>query len=85
MNARRVLPHRLLITNNEASLSEEQVKQHFASIDEQTAAIVKEPGNVLHYYARALDFYLVQDFDNALKDLDEAIRCDSTFFPAGIP
>ena len=21
-------------------------------------------------------------FDNALKDLDEAIRCDSTFFPA---
>lgn len=82
LNARRVLPHRLLITNNEASLSEEQVKQHFASIDEQTAAIVKESGNVLHYYARALDFYLVQDFDNALKDLDEAIRCDSTFFPA---
>lgn len=82
LNARRVLPHRLLITNNEASLSEEQVKQHFASIDERTAAIVKEPGNVLYYYARALDFYLVQDFDNALKDLDEAIRCDSTFFPA---
>ena len=43
---------------------------------------MKESGNVLHYYARALDFYLVQDFDNALKDLDEAIRCDSTFFPA---
>lgn len=61
-----MLPHRLLITNSEASLSEEQVKQHFASIDEQTAAIVKESGNVLHY-ARALDFYLVQDFDNALK------------------
>lgn len=54
LNARRVLPHRLLITNNEASLSEEQVKQHFASIDEQTAAIVKESGNVLHYYARHL-------------------------------
>lgn len=82
INARRKLPYRLLITNSEASLTEEQVKQHFASIDEQTAAIVKEPDNVYHYYARAVDFYLVQDFDNALNDLDEAVRCDSTFMPA---
>lgn len=36
----------------------------------------------MHYYARATDFYLVQDFDNALSDLDAAIECDSTFFPA---
>ena len=43
---------------------------------------MKEPENVLHYYARAIDFYLVQDFDNALSDLDEAIRRDSTFMPA---
>lgn len=82
MNARHELPQRLLITNSEASLDEEQVKQHFASIDAQSAVIVKEPENVLHYYARAIDFYLVQDFDNALSDLDEAIRRDSTFMPA---
>ena len=82
LNNRHVLPHRLLITNNEASLSEEQAKQHFASIDAQTSAIVKEPDNALNYYARALDFYLVQDFDNAVADLDEAIKRDSTFFPA---
>ena len=82
LNNRHALPHRLLITNNEASLSEEQAKQHFASIDAQTSAIVKEPDNALNYYARALDFYLVQDFDNAIADLDEAIKRDSTFFPA---
>lgn len=82
LNSRHVLPQPLLITNVETSLSEDMVKQHFASIDEQTAAIVKEPRNALHYYARALDFYLVQDFDNALSDLDEAVRCDSTFMPA---
>ena len=82
LNARRVLPHRLLITNNEASLSEEQVKQHFASIDEQTAAIVKESGNVLHYYARALDFYLVQDFASSIDDFTQSILLDDTFFPA---
>lgn len=82
LNNRQVLPHRLLLTNNEASLTEEQVKQHFASIDNETAAILDSPDDMLHYYARALDFYLVQDFDNALADLDEAIVRDSTFFPA---
>lgn len=82
LNNRHVLPLPLLITNNEASLTEEQVKLHFASIDEETEKIVKEPQNMMHYYARAMDFYLVQDFDNALKDLDTAIECDSTFFPS---
>ena len=82
LNNRHVLPLRLLITNNETSLTEEQVKLHFASIDEVTEKIVKDPDNVMHYYARATDFYLVQDFDNALSDLDAAIECDSTFFPA---
>ncbi|CCZ69470.1 tetratricopeptide repeat protein [Bacteroides gallinaceum] len=82
LNNRRVLPHQLLITNNEASLTEGQVKQHFASIDDITEKIVKEPDNALHYFARALDFYLVQDFDNALEDLDRTIEKDNAFFPA---
>lgn len=82
LNNRHVLPQRLLITNNETSLTEQQVKQHFAAIDEESAAIMNEPDNALHYYRRALDFYLVQDFDSALKDLDDAIERDSTFFPA---
>lgn len=82
LNSRHVLPRRLLLTNNETPLTEKQVKQHFESIDDETAALLKEPGNAYRYYARALDFYLVQDFDNALADLNEAIACDSTFFPA---
>ncbi len=82
LNSRHVLPHALLITNNEASLTEEQVKQHFESIDAETEKIVKEPDNALHYFGRAIDFYLVQDFDNALEDLDRTVEKDSTFFPA---
>ena len=76
VNDRRTLPQRLLITNTEAALSEGQVKHHFASIDEATELLVKEPDRAMHYYRRAMDFYLVQDFDNALKDLDEAIAND---------
>ena len=36
LNSNKVLPERLLITNEEAPLTEEQVKKHFASIDEQS-------------------------------------------------
>lgn len=79
LNSRHVLPRRLLLTNNETPLTEKQVKQHFESIDNETAVILSESDNVYHYYARALDFYLVQDFDNALSDLDEVIARDSTF------
>lgn len=82
LNNLHVLPHKLLITNNETSLTEEQVKLHFSSIDEETNRIVKAEDNALHYYARALDFYLVQDFDNALRDLDSVIVRKPDFFPA---
>ncbi len=76
------MPERLLITNEEAPLTEEQVKKHFASIDEQSAAIVASPNDVTKRFARSLDFYLVQDFDNAIEDLNQAVMCESKFFPA---
>lgn len=82
LNNRHVLPHKLLITNNENPLSEELAKLHFASIDTESDNIVKDGNNAIHYYARALDFYLVQDFDNALRDLDSVIVRAPGFFPA---
>jgi len=80
LNSRHVYPENLLITNEEAALTEEQAKKHFASIDEQTGAIVANPADVHKRFARALDFYLVQDLDNALVDLNEAIKCEPHFF-----
>jgi len=80
LNARHTYPENLLITNDEAALTEEQAKKHFASIDEQTSAIMAEPDNVHKRFARAIDFYLVQDLDNALVDLTEAIKEQPNFF-----
>ena len=82
MNSSKALPGRLLITNNETALTEEQAKLHFASIDEMTSAIVNHPEDVTKRFARALDFYLVQDLNNALRDLDDAIEQSPDFFPA---
>ena len=56
-----------------APLTEEQATKHFASIDEQTAAIVADPNDVNKRFARSLDFYLVQDFASAIEDLNQAI------------
>lgn len=81
LNNNRLFPGKLLITNEEAPLTEEQVKKHFASIDEQSTAIVNAPDNVNKRFARALDFYLVQDLENALEDLNEAVACSPDFFP----
>ena len=80
LNSRHTYPENILITNDEAALTEEQANKHFASIDEQTSAIVANPNDVHKRFARAIDFYLVQDLDNALTDLNEAIKCEPHFF-----
>lgn len=82
MNQRHALPLPLLITNQERPLAEKEIAAHFASIDERTSAIVARPDDAMAYFARSLDFYLVQDFDNAIADLTQAILCDGGFFPA---
>ena len=81
LNNQKVLPSRLIITNEEAPLTEEQATKHFASIDEQTAAIVADPNDVNKRFARSLDFYLVQDFASAIEDLNQAIIIEDHFFP----
>ncbi len=81
-NRKHVYPSKLLITNEETPLTERQVTKHFASIDEQTVAVVNNPNDADKRFARSLDFYLVQDWDNALEDLTQTILCDGEYFLA---
>lgn len=84
LNHSGVLPKLLRITNREKPLSESEVKEHFDLIDAHSALIAANPTNPIAHFARALDFYLVQDFTNALSDLTRAITSDEkgTFYPA---
>ena len=82
LNRTGILPKRLRITNMEAPLTEEQVKVHFALIDTHTSAIVEDEKNASKRFARAIDFYLVQDFSSAVSDLTQTILLDGDFFPA---
>jgi tetratricopeptide (TPR) repeat protein len=78
-NDRRLLPWQLRLTNEEAPLTEEQIATHFASINEHSAAIDRQPQNANAYFARAIDYMLVQDFAEALKDYNMATETDPGF------
>ena len=72
----------LNLSNVLPKLTEEQVKFHFALIDAHTSAIVDDDKSAPKRFARAIDFYLVQDFSSAVADLTQAILLDGDFFPA---
>ena len=82
LNAKKEFPERLIITNEEAPLSEEQVKKHFSSINDLSTVIDEDQGFSHRRFARALDFYLVQDFASSLGDLDKMIEAQPSFFPS---
>ena len=82
LNQSRQFHSLLRITNNEAPLTEDQVKTHFALIDSHTSDIVNDDRSAIKRFLRGLDFYLVQDFDSSIADMTQAILLDDTFFPA---
>jgi len=78
-NQQYKLPHKLLLTNDEASLTEDQIKEHFKTIDELSKQIEHNPNDTKVYFARSLEFMLVQDFTNAIEDLTRVITIDPDF------
>ncbi|MGI6073703.1 MAG: tetratricopeptide repeat protein [Fermentimonas sp.] len=64
----------LKVTNNEAALNEVQIETHFNSIKDYSGRLEADPDNVSYIFGRGIDFMLVQDYENALKDMDRAIE-----------
>ncbi len=75
-NRQMALRMKLLVTNQEAALTEDQIASHFASIDNYSDLIGRNPNNVNAYLGRAIDYMLVQDFASAIKDYDKVIELD---------
>ena len=81
-NSAKVFPKRLIITNQESPLNEEQIKYHFQLVDNHTSAILADAADPKAKFARALDFYLLQDFDSSISDLTNSILTDGQFYPS---
>lgn len=79
LNRQGVLPAQLLLGSNNVTLDAAQVEARFASIGTVSEKIARQPEDAMLYFSRAIDEYLVQDFENALLDADRAVSLDSTF------
>ncbi|MFR9165537.1 MAG: tetratricopeptide repeat protein [Dysgonomonas sp.] len=79
LNKKNVLNQKLIITNKEVPLTQSQINTHFASIDEYSKLIAENQNNADLYFARGLDYMLVQNIPSAIEDFSEATKTDSKF------
>jgi tetratricopeptide (TPR) repeat protein len=64
---------KILISNDEQALTTDQADYHFASLDEYSRLISISPDDASLFFARGLDFALVQDLNNAMQDLNRTL------------
>jgi tetratricopeptide (TPR) repeat protein len=74
-NNHLILSRKLRLTNQEAPLTQGQIEEHFASIDRYSS----DSGDANAYFGRAVDYMLVQDFAEAIKDYTRVIEADESF------
>lgn len=79
LNRQNILSRKLVITNQEVPLDSVQIEIHFASINEYSKLIGEQPENSVLYFARGLDYMLVQDFASAIEDFSKATSLDPKF------
>ena len=78
-NSRMVLTWKILITNREAALTEEQIATHFSSINDYSGKIEREPRNADLYFGRGIDYMLAQDFSEAIDNFNQAIDLNPSY------
>jgi len=81
-NSHSPLPMALKAVLHEAPLTDEQADYHFASIDDYSLAIDRNPNDVESYFGRALDFMVVLDLTEAIEDLSRVVSLNPDFAPA---
>lgn len=83
LNAARVLPFIVFMTNDVPSLTREaDAQRHFASINRLTALIADGKGRGADLFARAMDYATLKDYELALEDLNAVIAAQPDFAPA---
>lgn len=81
MNKREVLPAALRFTSLEMALTAEMVDYHFAQIT-RLSQLIDEAPNAELYFARAIEFAIVQDYTSAIDDCTRAaLIADKTLEP----
>jgi tetratricopeptide (TPR) repeat protein len=74
LNAGRVGCRMLILTNRERALTGAEADYHFAHIDDVSSTISVSEDNAMPYRERALDYFLLQDIEAAMSDVDNAVE-----------
>ncbi|GAB1415212.1 tetratricopeptide repeat protein [Paludibacter sp.] len=78
-NKKKRLSTDLKITCEEIALTNELIEKHFKTINEVSSRIDRNTKDADLLFYRGLEFALVQDFENAIEDLNKAINLRSDF------
>ena len=81
-NNNKILSLQLKIVNNEVPLTDAQADFHFQSINNLSLIIDQDSTNVDAYFARSLDFMVLQDLSETIEDLNKIIRLNPGFVMA---
>ncbi|MDE5671912.1 MAG: tetratricopeptide repeat protein, partial [Duncaniella sp.] len=80
LNATGLLRFILQVTNREASIKGPEADEtHRSSINFYNSYIANHPPRAIDHFGRAMDLYTIEDYDNAIADLDKAIELTPDF------
>ncbi|MCH5216689.1 MAG: tetratricopeptide repeat protein [Muribaculaceae bacterium] len=82
LNEASVLPFELIIANSMPTLLDSQIERHFASIDYYNSLISTSEPRAVDYFARAIDFMMVKNYEAAIADLNKALELSPKFLLA---
>ena len=74
LNAAHALPQQLYLTDREAPLTEKQTEKRQASVVDLTQKIEEKPDDRDLLLQRALDYYHLRDFENAVYDMTALLQ-----------
>ena len=72
LNKRKALPEQLLINNSDDNITEEEFNRRMASVE----VLLKKTASSVNSLALSIDYYMLQDYENAMNALDETINQD---------
>lgn len=79
LNASKILPKMARLTTDETPLQQDQIHYHFEMINDLSKLLDEDKDNANLYFARALSYTLLQDYTNAIADLEQALSYDPNF------
>ena len=72
LNRANAMPEHLLLNNSEANISEEEFGKRIKSAE----TLMKKTTSSLNSLALSIDFFMIQDYENSINALNEAINQD---------